>query len=303
MSTTIHLLNPAAGKGSLPDTNILVGEVHITRGVGDAEEYLRERLQADDGYRIYAYGGDGTLNEAVNGIMAANAGKRVTLTPMPTGSGNDFYRVSGKLDGKTDCDLIKYNDRYALNLLNIGFDCEAAARMSRYKKLPLVSGSFAYVLGVAAEFITKRPTKLKIAVTDIDGNVEFFNDEFLLCAIANGKFYGGGFQAAPAADISDGILDIVIVKNIGRMRFLGLIGDYKNGTHIDVETLKCNPKLADVLIYRRAVSVKISGAHRYAADGEIINDELGELSIENVHHALCVAPLDCTEKTKSAVIR
>lgn len=302
MSTVIHLLNPAAGKGSLPDANALVGDVHVTSAQGDAEEYLKNRLSDDDCYRIYAYGGDGTLNETVNGILAADAGSRVTLTPMPTGSGNDFFRVSSECDTKTACDVIKYNDRYALNLLNIGFDCEVAARMSDYKRLPLVSGSFAYILGVAAEFIKKRPTYLRIAITDPDGNVEFLEDDYLLCAIANGRFYGGGFKAAPIADISDGILDVIIVKNIGRLRFLKLVGLYKKGDHISPDTRECIPELADVVTYRRAKSIKINGTFRYAADGEISSHESRELAIENVPGAISVASENYKEETEPVLI-
>ncbi len=298
----IHLQNPAAGKGSLPDAKSLVGDVHVTSAQGDAEEYLKTRLAENDSFHIYAYGGDGTLNETVNGILAANAGERVILTPMPTGSGNDFFRVSSECDVKTPCDVIKYNDRYALNLLNIGFDCEVAARMSDYKRLPLVSGSFAYVLGVAAEFIRKRPTHLQITITDPDGNVEFLEDDYLLCAIANGRFYGGGFKAAPIADISDGILDVIIVKNIGRLRFLKLVGVYKKGDHISPDTQECIPELSDILTYRRAKSIKICGTFRYAADGEIMSHESGTLAIENVHRAIYVASENYKEEASEPVL-
>lgn len=285
---TIHIMNPAAGKGILPSVNDLGGEIYVTKRPGDAIDFLRRRLADGDTYHIYAHGGDGTQNEVVNGIMAAGAGKRVTLTPMPTGSGNDFYRVSSVTDTVTPCDLIKYNDKYVLNVLNIGFDCAAAARMRDFKNKPFVNGSAAYILGVATEFIKKTPTEMEIAITDEDGNVEYFNDKFLLCAIANGKFYGGGFKAAPAADFSDGLLDVILVKNISRMRFISLIGDYKNGTHIIEETQKVSPKLADVAIFKRAKKLVIKGAHRYAADGEIIDSESGYLEVEVAPSAISV---------------
>lgn len=279
-------MNPAAGKGILPAVNDLKGEIYITKKPGDAIDFLKRRLADGGDYHIYAHGGDGTQNEVVNGIMEADAGNRVILTPMPKGSGNDFHRISSLADSPTPCDLIKYNGRYVLNVLNIGFDCAAAASMNNYKNKPFVSGSAAYILGVATEFIKKTPTKMEIAITDTNGNVEYYNDEYLLCAVANGKFYGGGFKAAPAADISDGILDVILVKNISRMRFISLIGDYKNGTHIDEVTLECSPKLADVLTFKRAVKLVIKGAHRYSADGEIIDSESGVLEIEAVRHAI-----------------
>lgn len=295
MSATIHLLNPAAGKGQLPSTDSLDGEVYFTRGVGDGADYLSKRLKEDGDYRVYVYGGDGTLNEAVNGIMAAGAGDRVTLTPVPTGSGNDFHRISSLLTDKTPSDVIKYNGKYALNLVNIGFDCAVAAKMSEFKRLPLVSGSFAYILGVVSEFIKKTPTKMEITLTYADGTEESFSGEYLFCAIANGRFYGGGFKAAPAADISDGLLDVLVVKNMSRTRFISLIGDYKNGTHLNTETLDGMPKFRDILEFRRAVGLHIKGAHRFAADGEIIDVESGILDVSVIPNAINVAPVSFTE--------
>ncbi len=290
MSATIHLLNPAAGKGQLPPEYSLKGEIYYTVGVGDGERYLRERLSDGGEYVIYVYGGDGTLNEAVNGIMSAGAGHRVTLIPVPTGSGNDFHRVSAALTGKTTSDVIEYNGKYALNLVNIGFDCAVAARMTEYKRLPFVSGPFAYVLGVVYEFIKKTATKMEITLTYADGTEESFSGEYLFCAIANGKFYGGGFKAAPAADISDGLLDVLVVKNMKRMRFIGLVGEYKKGTHLNEETLESMPKFADLLEFRRAVGLHIKGAYRFAADGEIINVEDGVLDVRIIPGAINVAP-------------
>lgn len=290
-------MNPAAGRGILPDAEELDGEVYITERPGDASEFIKNKLSDGNSYHIYAYGGDGTQNEIVNGVMEADAGKRVVLTPMPTGSGNDFYRISSKIRKETPCDLIRFNGKYVLNVLNIGFDCAVAARMNDYKNKPLVSGSFAYILGVAAEFVKKTPTRMKIEITDAFGRTEYYEDDYLLCAIANGKFYGGGFKAAPAADISDGMLDVVLVKNISRRRFISLVGDYKNGTHINEDTLECNPRLADVLHYFRAVKIKITGAERYSADGEILDNDSGVLEIDVVHDAISVTSEKCESES------
>ncbi len=297
MTETIHIMNPAAGHGGIPSVNGLSGDIYVTKKPGDAVSYLKRKLSDGKSYRIFSHGGDGTLNEVVNGIMAADAGDRVTLIPLPEGSGNDFYRVSSVSCGKTPCDLIKYNGKYVINVLNIGFDCAVAHRMQDFKTMPMVSGSFAYILGVAAEFIDKKATPMELSITDTDGNVEYYRDEYLLCAIANGKFYGGGFKAAPAADISDGALDVILVKNLSRAKFLALVSDYKKGTHINEETLECSPKLKDAFIFKRATKMKIKGAFRYAADGEIEENESGILNIEVVPKAVNVAS-DLYEKSE-----
>lgn len=288
MSTIIHLMNPAAGKGRLPDKNSLSGEVYLTEKPGDAAEYLAKRISDGGDYTVYVYGGDGTLHEAANGIMSAESAAKVTLVPVPTGSGNDFYRVTGALSDTVPCDIIKYNDRYAINEVNVGFDCEVAKRTNVLKQHRFIGGSFAYILGVIVEFARKRATHLKISVTSEDGTVERFEDDFLLCAVANGRYYGGGFMAAPVADVSDGLLDVVIVKNIGRLRFISLIGAYKNGTHIDPETNDVASRLADVLIFRRAVKVEFEGAYRFSADGEIHENASGMLRAECIPSAVSV---------------
>ncbi len=288
MPSILHLMNPAAGKGLLPDKNSLDGEIYVTQKPGDAVDYLKERLVDDDSYIIYVYGGDGTLNEVANGIMLAGTSADVTLIPVPTGSGNDFHRVSGALEKTTPCDIIKYNNRYAINEVNIGFDCGVAERTNKIKQNSIIGGSFSYILGVLIEFIQKKATFMRVVLTYADGSEEVFEGEYLLCAVANGRYYGGGFMAAPTAELSDGLLDVVLIKNIGRLRFLSLVGDYKNGTHINPETNGPSSRLADILIFRKAVNVKFEGAYKYSADGEIFRNESGDLTIECIPSAVSV---------------
>lgn len=289
MPSILHLMNPAAGKGLLPDKNSLTGEIYITQKPGDATDYLKKRLTNSESYIIYVYGGDGTINEAANGIMLSGTDADVTLVPVPTGSGNDFHRVSGALESTVPCDIIKYNDRYAINEVNIGFDCGVAERTNKIKQNSIIGGSFSYILGVLIEFIRKKATFMRIVMTYADGSEEVFEGEYLLCAVANGRYYGGGFMAAPTAELSDGLLDVVLVKNIGRLRFLSLVGDYKNGTHIDPETNTPSSRLADVLIFRKAVKVSFDGAYKYSADGEIFRNENGALTIECIPSAISVS--------------
>ncbi len=288
MPNVIHLMNPAAGKGQLPDTSSLDGEVYITDKPGDAVDYLKNRISDSGEYIIYVYGGDGTLHEAANGVMLAQKSAKITLVPVPTGSGNDFHRVTGELSHTVPCDIISYNGHYAINEVNVGFDCEVAKRTNTIKSGKLIGGSFAYIAGVLVEFARKRPTHLKITVTAEDGTTEVFEDEYLLSAVANGRYYGGGFMAAPTAELSDGLLDVIIVKNIARPRFIALIGKYKNGTHINSETGEADKSLADVLTFRRAKKVTFEGAFRYSADGEIHENESGSLTIECIPSAIAV---------------
>ena len=286
----LHILNPAAGKGALPDVSKLDGEVYITKCAGDAEAYLITRLSDGDGeeYRIYAYGGDGTLNEVTSGIMRAGAGGRVVLTPVPTGSGNDFARMTADLCDAVFCDVIKYNDKYAINEINTGFDTGVVVRSNSLKKLPLVSGTASYILGVVAELISKKATELRLTLRLSDGSDEVFEGKYLLCLLSNGAWYGGGFKAAPTADISDGVLDFYLASDMGRARFLGLVGKYRAGEHIDMAAKTVIREAEDVLIYRRCTSLLLEGVRRFSADGEVMEND-GVITAEVIPSALRVA--------------
>ncbi len=290
MSSIIHIMNPAAGKGRLPDQNSLSGEVYVTKKPGDAVEYLKNRLSDGEEYVIYVYGGDGTLNEVANGIMLANADTKITVIPVPTGSGNDFYKVTNVLSEETPCDMIKFNDQYAINEVNIGFDCGVAERTNKIKSHRIIGGSFAYILGILEEFICKRVSPMKVTITSEDGTEESFEGEYLLCFIGNGSYYGGGFKAAPVAKLSDGLLDVVLVKNIGRMRFLSIVGAYKTGSHIDPETDLPEEEFTDIMTFRRAKKIRFDGIEKYAADGEIFDCNDGVLTIECIPSVVSVSP-------------
>jgi len=289
MIKTLHILNPAAGSGHLPDTRTLDGEVHITTRPGDATEFLEARLFGGGYYRVFGYGGDGTQNEAVNGIMRAGAGKRTVLTPVPTGTGNDFFKLSSKMEEETACDVIRYNDRYALNVLNIGFDSAVAERTNNLKKSRFspFHGASAYIVSCGIELVKKTTEHLKLSLYDEANKRENIEDDFLLCLVANGRYYGGGFEAAPAAEPSDGLLDVIMVKNVSRMTFIKLVGLYKRGEHIDKKTLRPTDKLRDILTFRRVPKLTIDNVHRFCTDGEISTAN-GSLNIESISHAILV---------------
>ena len=284
----LHIMNPAAGKGALPDRNSLSGEVYVTTGKGDAERYCAERLSDGDEYIVRVYGGDGTLHEVVNGIMRAGAGDRVTLVPVPTGSGNDFERMTCGICDPSPCDVIKYNGTYAINEINMGFDTEAVINMEHFRGLPLVGGSLAYILGVAKALISKHSTPLRISIVKPDGGRETFEGKYLLCLLSNGQWYGGGFMAAPTADISDGELDMILVNDVSRRTFVSLVGKYRAGKHLDVNKKAVAAGLEHILIFRRCKSVVIEGIEQFSADGEIL-DANGKITAEAVRSAISVA--------------
>lgn len=276
----IFIINPTAGKKDISkkiieeiksvfkDAEYLV---HITSAPLDAKNFVHEYCynHPNDELRFYSCGGDGTLNEVVNGAFGyANA----SVTCYPSGSGNDFVKYFGKKDDFLNLenlingqevlvDLLKYEDRYVLNICNIGFDADVADRMIKYKRLPLVSGTGAYILGVAVSFIHRLSRDLKITVDD----KLVYQGQGLLCAMANAICYGGGFYCAPLAKVNDGLLDVVAIKKMSRLKFIKFIKYYKNGTHL------AEPRLQDYIVVTQGKTVTIESREllNYAIDGEM----------------------------------
>jgi YegS/Rv2252/BmrU family lipid kinase len=280
----IFILNPAAGKGmaerevlpkilkAVKESNVSY-EIHRTMNVGDAEHFSKNRCleHPDEELRFYAVGGDGTLNEVVNGIAGFD---HAELAFLPAGSGNDFARVFTNSHNFIDVakqirgsakpiDLLRYNDRYCVNMINIGLDCEVVDEVVSLKKMTPLSGSMAYLAGIAVVFIGNRGFELSLTMED--GSTH--TGEFTLVAIANGAFCGGGFKGATKALIDDGLLDVNIVRKLSRHAFLSLLPHYKKGTHLE-------QKMARKFIsYHQchSISIRPNGTEpmKICVDGEI----------------------------------
>lgn len=288
----IFILNPAAGKGragkdfphKIIETCKRLGadyELHKTTERGDGEHFVKERCKsrgldengAEETLRFYACGGDGTLNEVVNGAFGY---KNVEITAIPTGTGNDFIRnfncnkkfldIERQIKGEPlSVDLIQYETkseiRYGINMFNIGLDSDVVVKVAELKKKPLISGTTAYVLGVAIVLGKKEGVSLEAEFDD--GTSQ--GGDIMLIAIANGCYCGGGFKGVPLANIQDGLIDVSIVEMITRRTFLSLIGKYKKGTHLE------DPNIKKIVTYKkcRSLYIKSEKDMRVSIDGEI----------------------------------
>ncbi len=277
----MHVLNPMAGKGTaskIKETLSSSELVYMSKSAEEATEFIKNTCKTDPDTCFTVYGGDGTVFKAVNALMADGNNERASLKIIPTGSGNDFVKTFDGEYGEHLVDVMKFNDKYAINVINMGFDCEVVRRASKIKRLPLVTGKASYVLGVVGELVGKKPLNLKVILTYENGDTETIEDEFLLAAVANAKWYGGGFKVAPIADVSDGLLDAVLIKNISRAKFIGIVGDFKKGALIDDDGIVRND-VADILIYKRCVGIKIEGCHAVCADGEIFEESCVDIKV------------------------
>lgn len=276
----IFIINPVAGKGShvagLTEAIHTVCkekgadyEVYVTKGVGDATDYVKSSCQKGGGQRFYACGGDGTLSEVVAGAYGY---PNAQVAVVPCGSGNDFVRsfegvpfldIAAQLAGDVrHIDLIKTGHGLCVNLCSVGFDSAVAMSMVRYKTMPMVTGSMAYIMAIAQRFFHKLSSTLTLT---IDGNT-LPEGEYVIGVCGNGSSYGGGFTAAPRASLEDGLLEIVLIKKISRVRFLSIIGKYKKGQHLD------DKSFSDVIFYTRAKTLEVSSPQDVVVnyDGECV---------------------------------
>jgi YegS/Rv2252/BmrU family lipid kinase len=267
--------------------------IYETKAQGDATIYVKAKCEKHPGdtLRFYACGGDGTLNEVINAaVLYPNA----EVAVIPVGTGNDFMRgffgadrfmnIEAQRDGEVvDLDMIRCNHTYGVNLLNTGFDCEVVVKTSEIKRSKLVPRGMAYGMGVAIELVRKPGVNVEISIDDGEARKK----ELLLCAIGNGARYGGGFTPLPFASMRDGLLDVCIVKNVSRAKFVSLVGSYKKGTHVI-------PQNADILEYLRCrkVHMKFDRPQNVCMDGEV--RKMTECDIEVIPGGLhFILPTGC----------
>lgn len=217
--------------------------IRLTEHHGDATRIAQEECGKGDAVRLYACGGDGTLQETANGIPADD--RLTELTVVPCGSGNDYVRIFGGKDWFLDLpdliegeavsvDAVDCGDVRSLNIASIGMDAKVCAKMTRYKNLPGVGGSLAYDLAVADTFCHQIGDEMHIAIESENGPVER-DGKYLLALAANGQYYGGGYHGAPQAVENDGVLDFVLVKKISRLKIADFLSKYKKGDYADLE--------------------------------------------------------------------
>jgi diacylglycerol kinase (ATP) len=289
------ILNPAAGNGNgakaLPQINQLLSQARIqydlvqTSGEGDGIELALQAVK--DGYDVVvAAGGDGTVNEVVNGLMQI---KREGLTVPPlgvlcVGRGNDFAGSLGipeDLPGGVQALLAdqrrivdigrvsggKYpGGRYFCNCVGVGFDAITTIEVHR---LPRWGGYLAFMAAVLKTVFLYN--KAPLAKIEFDGKE--ITQRSLLISIMNGRRLGGGFIMAPTSQFDDGLFDLCIAEQMSSLNVIKMIPHFTRGDQATQPTIKTGQA--------RKISITAQdGPLPAQTDGEIICEDGSRLDIE-----------------------
>ena len=284
----LFIINPAAGSRNRTDAysevihrlckeRELDYEIRVSTAPGECRRIAREAAESGKEVRLYACGGDGTLNEVMSGAAGF---ENAAVTVFSGGSGNDFVKIFDdpkaffQLERLLDAeeatfDLIDCNGDLSLNICSVGLDARIGLDVSNYKRLPLLHGFSAYAASTVVNVIRGIHEHY---VVEIEGET-VDADQTMIC-ICNGRYYGGGFYAMPDADPTDGYMDVLLVKKVSRLQVAGIIGKYKDGKY---------KELGHVARYFRTkqVTIRCDKPTAIQLDGELRNAEVVDCKISD----------------------
>ena len=196
-------------------------EVEINNEDNSTEDIVKKYKKC--GYTIVAVGGDGMINRVLNTLVGTNN----TLGFIPCGTGNDFYRsVSKEMKNEIEeCDVIKINDRYFINVACFGIDADVANNKGLIKS-KIIPKSQRYNVSVINSFLKYEPRHfiLKINNEEIEG-------DFATVAVCNGGYYGSGYNISPNFKLNNGLIDVYAVEDDNKFNIMKMILSMKKGKH------------------------------------------------------------------------
>lgn len=270
------LLNPAAGMDeALAHVRVLNErlretfgpvEVALTVGPGDCEAAARRALE--DGCTVlFVGGGDGTLNEALNGVASIDGGlAAVTFGLIPLGTGNDFAHALGipvDIEGAIEVlrreqviavDVGRLNDRVFVNVSAGGFIAEVSEAVT--PEMKSLAGRLAYVLGGAQALLEFEPVRMTLHAEPGGHRLE---TGIYACAACNSRLIGGGRLIAPHAVIDDGALDFCIIEAMTTLEFVGLLRRVSQGDHVEDPRVRYLRASSATLRFDRPIRVNTDG--------------------------------------------
>ena len=247
----LFIINPAAGsRNRTKQYSVAIHEactlrdldyrIEVSSAPGECCRIAREAAQSGEEYRIYACGGDGTLNEVATGAAGYD---NAAVTVFSGGSGNDFVKlfsdpkaffdIEKLLDAdEATFDLIRCNDDISLNICSVGLDARIGTDVAHYKRIPLLSGFRAYAVSTVVNVLRGISEHYVVEV-----NGETIDRDLTLVCACNGRYYGGGFNPVPIADPEDGLLDVLLIEKVSRLKVAQVIGKFKDGKYASLPNL------------------------------------------------------------------
>lgn len=286
---TFIICNPVAGRAANSKELVkqlrarLRAVIRLTKTKGHATRLARNAVTNGFTY-IIAAGGDGTLNEVINGIGARTHGMQVGVFPL--GTGNDFARtveLPSSVEDNIDTlvaqqtrriDLMRVQSdrvRYVVNVSAGGFSGLVDENLT--PKIKRTWGPLAYVRSAAAALSELHGYRTKIV---LDGGERLSIDLYNVI-VANGRFVAGGLPIAPAADPSDGLLDVILISKKSKPEIVLLATQILLGKHLS----------SNAVIFRRAakISIRSRPGMCFNADGELVGNDPAVFQV--IPHALC----------------
>ena len=226
----IFIINAIAGRGKYKKILPNIEKICKERNIEYEIRYISEEKdgsQIASEYKneenvIYVVGGDGTITRTLAGIV----GTKNKLGVIPSGSGNDTYRTIKMLPkGETKIDLAKINDTYFINVACTGVDAEVANNIDKLRSTKIPTSQL-YNASIVYTFVKFRHKRMKLhtSIKDIDS-------KYTILSICNGEYYGGGFNIAPKAELTDGLLDIYYAEKMPKIKMIPLLLKMKKGKH------------------------------------------------------------------------
>lgn len=285
----IFIINPTSGNGQkLDDVRTMIHSAMSPRGlkyeflssVGPGHAKMLAKAHAAPGVRIYACGGDGTVQEILTGIRGV---EDVQLAHYPLGTGNDFIRQFGSqgerfkdlselIDGEVSLvDIIHSEERDALNVFSMGFDARVPMEMQKFRKLQRFGSQMPYNAAVVSSIFKGLGTYYHLLVDGVR-----YSGKLSLVVAMNGQYYGGGFHPTPEARADDGYLNVIIVRKVSVIGLGRVIGKYAKGLAKEISVCTC--------IHAKKLSIRANKAQAVNFDGE--GELVTELDVELIPKAL-----------------
>lgn len=267
----IHIIyNPQAGKNHRLDELALAllmrgmaVSIFPTQKKGDAEAEALKQSQLQEMDALVSFGGDGTLNEIVNGVL--KSGKRIPVAAYSAGTVNDFttfLEVPTEPEEFADMlvdftvhptDVGKINDRYFINVFSCGVVSTVAHKTDR--QLKAVLGSMAYYIEGLREIITQGLSGRQIY---LKSERYLYNGEYYLCLISNSSSIGGFTKMAPKASVNDGRLNCLMIKKAPMTEMIDIVTKLLQGKHIT----------NDYVTYFETRKIRVETEDEFDVDGE-----------------------------------